>query len=109
MEKPVAPTPEGNKKSGAGGKPIDARFRMLVLQALHNLSAKLINFTGWQDGANHRHHQSASEDRIAEPGLQQSPPGDAGTARRGMKAGAARRSRPQTGRRAGKLKATYLR
>ena len=42
----VALTPEDNKKSGAGRKPIDAivMFRMLVLQALHNLSDEQVEF-----------------------------------------------------------------
>src|SRR4051794_6995807 len=37
------------------------------------------------DRANDRHRAGARQDRLAEPGLQLSPPGDAGTARRGMK------------------------
>jgi IS5 family transposase len=40
---------------------------------------------GWSDRANDRHGAGARQDRLAEPGLQHSPPGDAGTARRGMK------------------------
>ena len=40
---------------------------------------------GRADRANDRHHAGARKDRLAEPGLQHSPPGDAGTARRGMK------------------------
>lgn len=42
----VALTPENNKKSSAGRKPIDAivMFRMLVLQALHNLSDEQTEF-----------------------------------------------------------------
>ena len=35
--------------------------------------------------AHDRHGAGARQDRLAEPGLQHSPPGDAGTARRGMK------------------------
>ena len=40
---------------------------------------------GRSDRANDRHRAGARQDRLAEPGLQHSPPGDAGTARRGMK------------------------
>src|SRR6478735_8845093 len=37
------------------------------------------------DRANDWHRAGARQDRLAEPGLQHSPPGDAGTAGRGMK------------------------
>ena len=40
---------------------------------------------GRSDRANDWHRAGARQDRLAEPGLQHSPPGDAGTARRGMK------------------------
>ena len=40
---------------------------------------------GRSDRANDRHGAGARQDRLAEPGLQHSPPGDARTARRGMK------------------------
>src|SRR3954447_4683213 len=40
---------------------------------------------GRADRANDRHRAGARQDRLAEPGLQHSPPGDTGTARRGMK------------------------
>src|SRR2546423_8623390 len=42
----VVLTPEDNKKSGAGRKPIDAivMLRMLVLQALNNLSNEQVEF-----------------------------------------------------------------
>src|SRR5207253_9449578 len=42
---------------------------------------------GRSDRANDRHRAGARQDRLAEPDLQHSPPGDAGTARRGMKTG----------------------
>src|SRR5258708_29029569 len=44
---------------------------------------------GRSDRANDWHRAGARQDRLAEPGLQHSPPGDAGTARRGMKTGEA--------------------
>jgi IS5 family transposase len=40
---------------------------------------------GRSDRANDRHGAGARQDRVAEPGLQHSPPGDARTARRDMK------------------------
>ena len=40
---------------------------------------------GRPDRANDRHRAGARQDRLAEPGLQHSPPGDAGADRRGMK------------------------
>ena len=40
---------------------------------------------GRSDRAHDWHGAGARQDRLAEPGLQHSPPGDAGTARRGMK------------------------
>src|SRR3954452_11842450 len=40
---------------------------------------------GRSDRANDRHRAGARQDRLAEPGLQHSPPGDAGAARRSMK------------------------
>jgi IS5 family transposase len=40
---------------------------------------------GRADLSNDRHRAGARQDRLAEPGLQHSLPGDAGTARRGMK------------------------
>ena len=42
---------------------------------------------GRSDRANDWHDAGARQDRLAEPGLQHSPPGDARTARRRMKAG----------------------
>ena len=40
---------------------------------------------GWPDRTHDRHRESASENWLAEPGLQHSAPGDAGTDRRGMR------------------------
>ena len=105
----VVLTPDELKKSSAGRKPFDAMlmFRMLVLQALNNLSDEQVEYqvrdrlsfsrsrracvrvaaerAGRSDRANDRHYAGARQDRLAEPDLQHSPPGDAGTARRGMK------------------------
>src|SRR3954468_20338544 len=122
----VVLTPDELKKSSAGRKPFDTilKFRMLVLQALNNLSdeqveyqvrdrlsfssflglaiedsipdattlrARIEHVFGAQqsalgsDRAHDWHGAGARQDRLAEPGLQRSPPGDAGTARRGMK------------------------
>src|SRR5262249_53591256 len=53
---------------------------------------------GWSDRANDRHRAGARQDRLAEPGLQHSPPGNAGTARRGMKGSRLQYSKGSRGR-----------
>ena len=54
---------------------------------------------GRSDRAHDWHGAGARQDRLAEPGLQHSPPGDAGTARRGMRGEVPRSFNRSSGRR----------
>ena len=71
---PAVRAPEGGEHDAReGARPCRARIRPAAERA------------GRSDRANDRHGAGARQDRLAESGLQHSPPGDAGTARRGMK------------------------
>src|SRR5277367_94364 len=75
----VALTPNGSRKSTAGRKPIDALFRMLVLQSLYNLSDEQVDvrfvtgsgshaFSAWAWRYCGRHHVVAVPREAGEGG-----------------------------------------